>query len=65
MSALDFNTFFIFVIVHGFLQFYLQLAIKLSIFFNFTYDFNQLSPYNSMSFSKWSLIVNFFNLAFN
>jgi len=65
MLALDFNTFFIFVIVHGFLQLYLQLAIKFLIFFNFTYDFNQLSPHNLTSFSKWSLIANFFNLALN
>jgi hypothetical protein len=48
-----------------FLQFSLQLSIKLSVLFNFILDFNQLGCHSSMSFTKWSLAVNFFNLALN
>jgi hypothetical protein len=65
ISAPNFSAFFILVFGLGFIQFDPQLTIQLSIFFNFTSDFNQLSSLSSTSFSKWSLAVNFFNLALN
>jgi len=65
ISAPNFSTFFILVFGLGFIQFDPQLTIQLPIFFNFTSDFNQLSSLSSTSFSKWSLAINFFNLALN
>jgi hypothetical protein len=47
------------------MQFDPQLTNKLSIFFNFTSNFNQLSPHSLTPFVKWSLTVNLFNLTFN
>jgi len=44
MSVLNFSAFFILALGFGFMQFNPQLTIKILIFFNFTHDFNQLSP---------------------
>jgi heme/copper-type cytochrome/quinol oxidase subunit 4 len=61
MSAPHFSTFFILVLGLGFIQ----LTIKLSLFFNFTSDFNQLSRHSSTPFAKWLLAANLFNLTPN
>jgi hypothetical protein len=59
------NAFFKLDLGPGFIQFDPQLTIKLLIFFNFTSNFNQLSPHSSTPFATWSLAANFFNLALN
>ena len=48
-----------------FMQFNPQLTLKILISFNFTPDLGQLGPYRLMPLTKWSLSVNFFNLALN
>jgi len=65
MSSPDFSAFFILFLDLGFMQFDPQLTNKLSIFFNFTSNFNQLSPHSLTPFAKWSLTVNLFNLTLN
>jgi hypothetical protein len=64
-SASNCNIFFSLVIDLRFMQFDPRLTIKLSIFFNFTSDFNQLGPHSLSPFLNLSLAANFFNLTPN
>jgi hypothetical protein len=52
MSSPDFSAFFILFLDLGFMQFDPQLTNKLSIFFNVTSDFNQLSLHSLTPFAK-------------
>jgi hypothetical protein len=65
ISAPNFSAYLILVHSLRFIKFDSHLTIKLLIFFNFTLDFNQLSPQSSAPFTTWSLAVNFFNLTPN